>query len=224
MNIAVGSAFRNSANRIPVYLRQVGLLQTHVGPEHNVRVIAVEGDSTDSTKDVLLSSPDWVHYHECSHGGPIYGSTEDPARMRALSSVGNTILAGVTQTDDVLVYVESDLIWDAHTIGSLVDIAFEGRDNTDIVAPLIMAGDLFYDIWAFRRDGNRFSPFWPHFPGLYDTVSLPVDSAGSCLVMRAEVARQCRIRDDNALVGFCDDATSKGFNIRVDHRWVVRHP
>jgi len=227
MNIVIGSAFRNSAHYVPRYLDQVSDLKLHAGPDHNVRVIAVEGDSTDRTESALLLSSMAKHIqlsvvkHE--HGQPWFGSTENPERLKALSEVGNTIFNAVRDDDDVLVYVESDLLWDFHTIGSLIDMAVRRDGGFDVFAPMIFAGAFFYDIWGFRKNGERFVPMEPYHIGMQKGLT-ELDSAGSCLVMRAEVAHKCRIQNDYCLVGWCEDARSKGFKIAMHSDFIVRHP
>lgn len=228
MNIIIGSAFRNSTRYLMRYLNQVVGLAHHAGPSHSIRVIAVEGDSQDGTHQALAMNSAIrsvkLEVVKCEHGLPWFGSTEETSRMVALSKVGNAIFEAVRPDDDVLVYVESDLIWDAHTIGSLIDFAMRQEGGFDVFAPLVFAGPHFYDIWGFRAvNGDRFSPFPPYYIGL-DGVPCEIGSAGSCLVMRGEVARKCRIRNDYCLVGWCEDARANGYRIAVHPGFKVNHP
>lgn len=231
MNIAVGSAFRNSAHRLPFYFEQVLALQKHLDAANfldpmKVRIIAVEGDSTDRT---LQDLQHWAGVyrietaiHKCDHGGPVFGSTEAPERMAKLSGVGNAILAGVRETDDALVYVESDLHWDPETISDLVELAVVRANGFDVFSPLIMAGKAFYDIWAFRKDGKRFNSLPPFWPNLKEYALLEMDSVGSCLVMRREVAK---IRmTDGALVQWCENARAAGYKIAAVPSKEIHHP
>lgn len=226
MNIVIGSAFRNASHYVARYMRQVDSLRKHAGPEHSVRLIAAEGDSVDATRLELKSWSESmgveIEFVECSHGKRWFGSTEEPERLVTMSKVGNAIFEGVCNSDDVLVYVESDLLWDAHTIGSLIDMATRRDGGFDVFAPMVMAGEHFYDIWAFRKQGERFGPFRP-FAVLNDGLT-EIDSAGSCLVMRASVARECRIENDNCLVGWCDGARDRGYKIAVHSNMRVDHP
>jgi hypothetical protein len=217
VNVVFGSAFRNSEHSVRYYMKRIRSY-INATPEHNVRVIAVEGDSTDGTRLELARSRDDVSLdlHTCNHGQRVFGSTEEPDRLKALSMVGNAILSGVTPQDDVLVYIESDLMWEASTINILVAAAASRFHGFDVFAPMIMAGRAFYDIWGFRKAGVRFGPFFPYH-GLLDH-SKPVDevdSVGSCLVMRGEIARQCRILNDYCLVGLCEDIRNHGYRIGV---------
>lgn len=223
MNIVVGSAFRNCAPRVQGFMQQVtDLLFAYPDPKITVRVIAAEGDSRDATREQLEKYPG-VHVLDAAHGGPYFGSTEAPERMKALSQVGNTIFAGARPDDDVLVYVESDLLWDAATVKWLIQIALERVGGYDVFAPLVFAGEHFYDTWGFRGlDGERFAPFAPYHSSLNGLTE--VSSVGSCLVMRGEAARACRIKNDYCLVGWCEDARAQGFKIAVDPTLRVEHP
>lgn len=229
MNIAVGSCFRDCAGRqIDRFLDQVQALMLHVGPSHNVRVIAVEGNSLDYTRLELVAGAKRrsveLTLHTCNVAGPRYGSVELPERLEALSAVGNAILSGVEPADDVLVYVESDLIWGPHEIGSLIDAAYTPT-QFDVFAPLVFAGQHFYDVWGFRGlDGERFAPFAPYHASLRGTEQVEVSSVGSCLVMRREIAERCRMRNGGALVDFCGDVRARGYKIAVWPLFRVEHP
>lgn len=225
MNVVLGSAFRNSARpHVARYMAQAAALRDALGPAHGFRVRAVEGDSTNDTPGLLRAEAAMrlvpLDLATCAHGGPVFGSTEDPARMAALSGVGNAILDGVTDRDDVLVYVESDLIWQPTTMLRLAAQLGPGRD---VMAPMPFAGDHFYDVWAFRVNGTRFGPFAPYYHQLRLDQPTPVDSVGSCLVMRAEVARRVRMTD-GAIVQFCANARAQGYQIFCDARERVSHP
>lgn len=227
ISVAVGSAFRNCAGpQIRNYFRQVAALRNHLGPEFRLRVIAAEGDSTDSTREELVrASQDYslaIDLIDASHGQRVFASTEESDRMVALSKVGNCILSGVNQDDHVLVYVESDLIWDRMTMRALINLVLIDP-KLDVVAPMPFAGAAFYDIWAFRKDGTRFSPFSPYHSKLRSVGMTEVDSVGSCLVMKADVARQVRMKD-GAIVEWCDNARAAGFKIFCHRDYKVWHP
>jgi hypothetical protein len=219
MNIAVGSAFRNSQGRMLRYFEQLTALIQHAGPLNHVRLIAAVGDCTDDTRGEVerrsVNAGVSLQFVKCDHGQRVFASTEEQDRLDALTIVGNAILGGVDETDDVLVYVESDLIWNPHTIGTLIDVAYERRDNFDIVAPMVMADKYFYDIFAFRKDGERFGPFFPYHGGLQVQGITEIDSAGSCLVMRAEIARKVRMPPGGVLIGFCNEARAAGYRVGV---------
>lgn len=229
MNLVIGSAFRNSAIRgqVQTYFKQVDRLASLAHEQgHTLRVIAVEGDSTDDTRRELLLYADAIDVAlqlvTRNHGQRVFASTEEPERMKALSWVGNGILESVLPSDDVLFYVESDLLWRPQTFFNLMHLLTPRR--MDVVAPLVFAGDAFYDIWGFRKDGDRFHGASPYHHSLKLSEPTEIDSAGSCLVMRAEVARTTRIPDGEALVGFCRIAREQGYRVWVDARERITHP
>lgn len=229
MRVALGSLFRNSAGlQVNRWARQVARLQDRVRGQHELHLRLVWGDSTDRTREELQAccealEPASYTITERSHGGPVFGSTEDPARMRALSWAWNGLLEQVGEDIDALAYVESDLLWQPEVFLRLVARLERGAD---VVAPLTFAGVAFYDIWAFRAlDGRRWSPFHPYHPDArFDGELTRMNSVGSCLVMRGEVARRCRIRDDQAIVGFCADARAQGYGVFADTGERVDHP
>lgn len=231
MRIVIVSAFRQMSGRINRYFRQAHALQAHVGDDHSVRVVAVEGDSTDETDRELVSMAElWqmpLQLVKHDHGKPWFGSTEAADRLEALTGVMKAGLAGVKKTDDLMLYVESDLIWTPHEVGSVIDIAFEQREDFDIVAPLTFAGEAFYDIWGFvGLDGERFSPFHPYHPDIERAGVSEVKSVGSCFAMRAEAVLKVgtKFTGKLALRSFCEAARRKKLRIGVAPEFRVDHP
>lgn len=227
MNVAVLSFFRNSAwGQAQRFVEQAANLRDVLRERGDrLRVIAVHGDSSDNTEGALI---DAATKHEMAltlvrrdHGGPVFGSTEHPDRLKALSYVGNGGLQAILKQDDAVFYVESDLIWSPETVIALLSNLGNG---VDLVAPLVFAGDAFYDIFCYRKNGDRFSPFKPYHPELDFDGLTRVDSVGSAFVMRGEVGRTCRIHNDNVLLGFCEDVWRNGFTVNVDARLKVYHP
>lgn len=242
MNVALGSAFRNSAWRLDCWFAQARQLRDGLRAlEHSLELIMVWGDCADATPGLLkqkahaLGVP-W-QAPERSHGGPVYASTEAADRMAALSYVGDGIVGAVGAGVDALLYVESDLRWTAATMLALLDdlrrpSVSHPTDapgavsyHVDVCAPLVFAGPHFYDVWGHRGlDGSRFSPFPPYHATLrHDGALTEVSSVGSCLAMRGEVARRCRM-NGGCLVGFCADARAKGYRVWVDAQLRVDHP
>jgi hypothetical protein len=230
-NVVMLSAFRNSQPaHIERYFRQANAYRNALKERGwGFRLRVVEGDSTnnDVWRNVIKIAAKYdltCYLHDASHGGPVFGSVVSEERFKALSKVGNTMLELVQPDDDIVVYVESDLIWIPETMLRLGSFVLDC--HLDIVSPLVMAGDSFYDVWAFRGlDQSHFAPFKPYHSCLNDSSYLTeVYSVGSCLVMKGEVARKCRIINDNCLVGFCEDARSKGYKVWVDSKIKVNHP
>lgn len=226
MNIVVASAFRNSTSYLWRYFQQVEGLQNILGEQgHTLRVVAGEGDSRDHTLRALVECRTLnIQIVDTTHKGPVFGSTEHPERLKTLSKVGNQLFESVRKTDDILVYVESDLVWIPSVMAELVRRASTIEAGFDVFSPMIFAGPHFYDIWGFRKDGLRFGPFPPFHPCINGQPLVEVDSSGSCLVMSGEIARKCRIRNDYCLVGWCEDARSYGYRIAVCVDLKIHHP
>lgn len=227
--VAVGSAFRDCAHSVMRYVLRVASLKIQLGPDYDVRIIAVEGDSSDTTRQALLFAAAChnvqIDLRTCNHGRPWFGSVVSEDRMTNMSKVGNAIFDGVAWNDDVLLYVESDLLWEPDMAAELVRSAAERRQGFDVISPTILAGPNFYDIWAFRKvNGEGLSPFLNDHPVVNDGDIYELGSVGSCLAMRGDVARACRIRDNNCLVGWCADARSQGYRIGYNPALIVRHP
>lgn len=209
MNIVIISAFRNCESRVSTYFDQVRSFQRHSGIRNPVRVIAVEGDSTDKTeseilRQSLLDDSLSVQLVKYNHGQRPFTSTEDPDRLSALTKVMKAGMSAVDiNRDHIVLYIESDLIWNPHQVGSIIDIVSRGDGGFDIVAPLIFAGDKFYDIWAFRKDGKRFFPFPPYHKQLNQFGLTEVDSVGSCLVFRADLAKRVVPIGEEGLISWC---------------------
>lgn len=226
MKLAVLSFFRNSERngQAARFLKQLGAL-ADVWPSR-VRFIGVHGDCIDRTQEVLETARYecgvYTELVEYNHGGPQYGSIESEARFAALSRICNAGLSAINQHDELVWYVESDLLWTPQTVMSLADHVLTGKSK--MVAPLVFAGETFYDIWGFRKDGERFGPFPPYHRGLSMEGLTEVDSVGSAFVIDASVAMKARCRRGGALVDFCEDVRVKGAKIHVDASQQVVHP
>ena len=229
MKLVVLSFFRNAAGgQVQRFMQRVAdLAEAH----RDVHVVAVYGDCVDNTAESLQAHADvrsiplTLVSHD--HGGPVYGSTEHPDRLRALSGLANAGLDAVlslTKGACVVLYVESDLIWDAQTVLRLMDKLDKTRD-ADVIAPLIFAGENFYDVYAYRGlDGLRFSPQKPYHHLLHHTLLTEVSSVGSCFVMEGWVLKDSRIRNEQALPGLWQQARKLGHRVYVDPTEKVQHP
>jgi len=243
MNLVLVSAWRNSAHNIPRYFQQVATLARYGGSKLRVRIIAVEGDSTDSTRDLLLhyrhtlgkgkslgALNDTVQIVTHNHGQRVFHSTEDTDRLAALTGVMRAGMGAVDPSpgrDEMVLYVESDLIWDAREVLGVVEMAARREGGMDVIAPLVFAGPYFYDVWGFRGlDGERFSPFPPYHRSLLVTRNSvrEVSSVGSCLAFRAKLARKVVSLGELGLLSWCAGARAQGYKVGVAPMWRVEHP
>ena len=134
----------------------------------------------------------------------------------------------VTLKDDIFIYIESDLIWLPKTIKTLINHLINNY-HVDIITPLNIDtnNNLFYDTWGYRKNGVKFQKHEPFHSDIRDVKPgelIQIDSAGSCLIMNNKVARKVRIRNENSIVGWCEDARNQEFNISIDANERVYHP
>jgi hypothetical protein len=219
VRVALASIFQDSVPYLPRYFGQVWALRDALKKQdHRLRCIWVEGDSSDDT-GALIQSVAWESgiaeaYHR-SHGGPKYGSVDDINRWRQLAPVLNATLDNLQPDDDAVIYVESDLIWDTETMIRLLN----RLGQYPAVGGLVYhAAGFFYDTYAYRQNGQRFgADFQP-----VDSEPFRVDSIGSCIVMRGEVARGCRFGADTCLIG--ESLREHGYELWVDPTCRIVHP
>lgn len=227
MRVCLLSMFSSSTGYLARYFEQVATLRDALEARgDSLRLILLEGDSTDDTWRLLC---DLVAEHglaaqllQCHHGGKVYDSVEAPQRFAQLARLWNEMLEHVPGDAGVYGHIESDLIWDAQTMLDLIaHLAY-----VPAIAPMVMDGPYsFYDVWGFRKDGVRFTKAWPYHEWLDRCCDLvQVDSAGSVLFVRAELARKARYSDGEEIVGFCRDIYRYGGSIWLDPTLSVAHP
>lgn len=227
MKVFVTSIMRNGEPYLGRYLSQVQALQRALLARGDVlRVMVAEGDSTDQTwpllVDATLTHPG-MEVMQLAHGGPSFGSVDDPTRWANIAKTWNRLFEKVARYSfDALIYVEADLLWEVPTMLKLL----KDLEKVPAVAPLSMhVAGFFYDTWGHRAQGSHFGPNPPYHPGLAACEPgelFQLESAGSCLVMRGEVARACRFSEQDAMLGH--DIYAKGYSLWLDGRLAVFHP
>lgn len=235
LNVTLLSSFRDMSGKLGVYLQQVrGLAQALAEQGHKLHLVLAEGDSRDDTGEALrrvlreswpfITSGATYQVVTHNHGGPHFGSIEHPQRFAQLAGLGNALLDHVPANADAVLIVESDLVWEAATLVRLVDHL---RD-VPAVAPMVMDGPhSFYDVYAHRRNGVRFTKEPPYHADLATVAPgelLQVDSAGSALAMRGELARRVRFPQEDVIVGLCRGLYESGGSVWLDPGLCVRHP
>lgn len=224
MNVTVCSAFRNSVAYIDRYFSQIDALDRLLTQRGDTLTLVLGyGDSTDDTDALLFEHTSGgaigALLVDCTHDGPVYGSIVDAQRFKQLAYVANKMLANVPDDADAVVYVESDLIWEATTIIELLN----HLDWRDCVSPMIMDSPIsFYDVYAYVKDGINFVKQPPYHLAVNGGI-IDMDSVGSCLVMRAELARRCRFPEADVIVGFCRQVRESGAGVWCDTGLRVQH-
>lgn len=170
--ITIASIFRDSISYLDRYFKQIEGLRRFA----DVRLLLAEGDSTDATYKVLT---EYMGLRDIlvkfDHGGPNYGSVDNPARWDQIAKVVRGLLDRFDNKGDKFVWVESDLIWRPEALQSLMQERVP-------VAPMVMRWERFYDIWGFRIGGTGFRPVAPYY-GFYPPGLVKIDSCGSCFVL-----------------------------------------
>ena len=227
MKVGVGSIVRNGESYVGRHADQFEALCA-ASDQHTFYPIIVEGDSTDRTVELLHSRFNGAVSH-ASHGGPEFGSVGDEKRFRQSSWTWEHVLARVDPEYDAFVYIEADLKWNPTAILQLIDHL--ERPGVDVVAPFCWypKESRGYDCWGMRgMDGRCFGPYFPHHYDLLTespTGLYPISSAGSCLVMKGEVARAAHFDPpEMAVVSFCENARKLGYSIWLDPTLRVEHP
>lgn len=232
MNIILCSAFRNSVQNghLDRYLDQVTNLHLALA-ERGDRLHCVwgEGDSADETLERLTWAYTYARWAitivDCTHGGADYPSIVLAERFKQLAHVGNTIWRAIPSSADVVVYVESDLIWEAQTIIDLID----DLKRYPAVCPKIILqrqgwpAMTWYDTWAFRKDGKHFEHPYPYIDGFSRVSYTQIDSGGSCMALRGEIARKVHFPDDDVFVGLSRQLYEHGAGLWLDGGLTVTH-
>lgn len=225
MQVAIGSIFRDAEGYAQRYADQVAALR-EAAPEQTFRTILAEGDSQDNSYEVLKALFDGSVFKR-AHGGPKFGSVDSAERFRQFSFVYEAVLERVLPTDEAFIYVESDLVWNPEVVLGLM--RHLEKPEVDLVVPFISYQSRFYDTWAFQGlDGVHFGCYPPYHVSMLSRGPnglCELSSAGSCMVMRAEVARSCHfVPEELCCVGFCYHARSKGYRVWFDSSLTVYHP
>lgn len=231
MNITLCSAFRNSMPYIERYMVQVLQLNLALADrDDNLSCIWGEGDSTDGTLNRLALSVQFAPWPativDCTHGGADYPSIVLAERWRQLAHVGRCIWGAIPTNADAVVYAESDIAWDAQTLVALID----RLADYPAISPMIMlerrgwpAGRSFYDTFVFRKDGKHFGHHPPYHPCYRPDRPFPIDSAGSVMAMRGDVARGLQFDEQTIFPDLCRQVYANGGSVHVDPRCRVTH-
>ena len=225
MNVTLISCFRNAESYIDRYFDQIDHLADSIEMRGDcLNLIWGEGDSTDYTLLQLQRAVRWLNLAtqivDCTHGGPVFGSVVNEQRFRQLAHVGNCMWKAIPADADVVLYVESDLIWDAETMLRLID----DLQRVPAVAPVVMELSTggFYDTFCFRKDGAQFKKYPPYHPGLTGGM-VELDSAGSCVAMNADLARHL-VWDERVFVGICQQIRELGGSLWLNPNLTIHHP
>lgn len=216
------SALRQGCSFAGAFFHQIKSLSGK-GYELTAITIVVDGDTlSDATMLAAQSDPRISFVFEGLRGTPTCFMHE---RSIAWARAGNLALEQSQKSpSDFTLWVESDLTFPC----DLIELLIEPRQ--DIVAPIIMLGENFYDSWGFRDlSGRRIATLaelqsLPRGPG----PLIELSSVGSCLLFRSsllvEGIRLPSGYENGLLVGFCQAARSSGARVFCRHDVVIVHP
>jgi len=218
------SIVRDGQEYLPRYFEQLNSLRY----EYEISLAINEGDSVDNSRELILSQSNTlpIYLYNYSHKGQKFGSIDNPTRWMNIAKTWNYMLNLLTEEEifdkyDYVIYMEADLIWNKSTIDKLID----GLEKSfgEVIAPMSMLGNIFYDTWGHRSDGINFGPVYP-FHANFEKYSryVPLTSAGSCLAMKPVVAKQCRLSEVDAMMGH--DIKKYSFSFVLDKTAKVNHP
>jgi hypothetical protein len=183
----------------------------------------IVGDSTDGTAAALRSLAVGYDVEVIDLGDTGIAGDSHADRLRRLSVTGNHYFRNVGDADYVLIH-ESD-IRSPHNVVNLL-VANAERGVCPVAAwPVITLHNKpqLYDIWAYRKDGVRFSSHPPYHDCYKADQPFIVDSAGTVLLFHAEDTPEV-LMDKRAILDLCWHLKKLGRDIWVDPTIVVEQP
>ncbi len=192
--------------------------------------IFIEGDSSDNTYNVLLEwlkpRKDYI-LKKIDRKKPCFSKDKSSERTIYFAELRNMLVDLAISIPDIteILMIDANYDWKGDLISSLRKI------NADIVAPLaVMHRDrngrhLFYDVWAFRKDGKHFSQYYPYIKDLITGKPTIIDSAGGGYLIKRKVL-DAKVRyngeKDCEHAIFCRRARKKGFTIKINPKTYIR--
>lgn len=194
-----------------------------------LRWVWVVGDSEDETYAQLLTIVNEVRplrrVDLIRHDTGIVGN-DMPNRLRRMSETANQWLAQVQADDDYLLIHESDIISPVNLVERFLRHVDAGRCPVAgwPILPVTDTQAVFYDIWAYRKDGRRFTNTPPFHECYNPNTPFEVDSVGTCWLLHAEDIRRGARFTNGAVVELCEQLRGYGRRFWVDPKLVVVQP
>ena len=220
------SAFHNASGYAARFANQVQALSGMIASDgYTLRCVWGEGDSTDGTLAALRDLADRCNASvvDVTHGKTVHGSVVSAERFETMAGVW-AIMFDQIGTDDIVVVCEPDLVWQPDALATLIGDTIACPVACGMVWHNSKDGQRFYDTWAYRKDGEAFSMIKPYHAGINGKRLVELDSAGSCLAIRGDLARAFRLSPADVLVGFCRDVRGAGGSIWLDTTVDIVHP
>jgi len=198
-----------------------------------LRLYLCEGDSADNTLAELQA---WAVEDEritiVKHDTGIahHAHSTRPERMQALSRNGNVGWDKIAADNwgDMAWMIESDLLIHPTLLRRMIE---RRPAVADIFAPMIWiavnGGIRFYDLWAYRKNGEMFRPTPPAwYVARYGDDPFEVDSVGSVVLFKMDLIRAgLRLSEETCVLGMCNRAREEmNARVFVDPALNVLHP
>jgi hypothetical protein len=221
-HVNICGALRQGSSYAGAFFHQIKAL-SEKGYALGAVTITVDGETlTDATLVAAQSDPRVCFVFEGPRGPATHFMQE---RSVAWAKACNLALEQSLKTpSDFTLWIETDLSFPC----DVIELLMEPRQ--DIVAPIVMLGEDFYDSWGFRDvAGRRIRTLaelraLPRGPGPLTELS----SVGSCLLVRSSLlADGIRVPagyENGLLVGCCLAARAAGARVFCRHDVAIVHP
>lgn len=221
-SVVICSLWRNDTDRNLVDRAKHLLFKGQHYPA--VRWVWVVGDSEDATAYRLRHLAHGLPVTVLDIGDTGIAGDDMTSRLRRLSVTANHFWAHCAGADYVLIH-ESDIVSPPDLVARLVDHAEQGRCPIAGWPTLeIRPGHtVFYDCWAYRKDGVRFRNTRPYHQCYRAEQPFTVDSAGTVLMFDGEDAGNV-LMDKQAILDVCWHLRQMGREIWVDPTLEVSQP
>lgn len=177
--VAMISHFRNDQGRR--LIDRVEHLTSKSYP--GLRWIWVVADSEDRTRDILA---DWAGDHQDLDITIVDGGlTFILDRLERLSATFSMGLDQINEDDGWVMLHESDLTSPPSVVEDLLANGVEGMVAAWTTLTFHNGNKVFYDIWAFHADGERFTNGHPYHPKYVPDRPFQVDGVGSVWIAPA---------------------------------------
>lgn len=219
-NVTVVTPWRQHAADVMRYEQLMAALDYD---QERLRFVFVENDSTDGTYELLVSwadIDDRISLHKRDTGGPLYPSIVNAHRFEIMGTVFNWALDEVDyEWTDYVLFMPCDIVFPPDLLRRLL------AHRAPVVAPFVFQSGVFYDIWAFSRNGHNFLPFAEGSTGqLFGDRIIEMETLGGVTLIDADVLRAgVRYSPINVDRGLCEAARAKGFTVWADPTLHVYH-
>lgn len=227
--VVLCSMWRNDLNRRLVDRVEHLLAKSETYP--NLRWVWVVGDSTDGTIQALSDlTTGYDNVRILNIGNTGIEGNDAASRLKRLSVTANEYFYEIdryTIDFDYILVHESDIASPRNIVNRLVAHAEQGRCPIAGWPTIKLRGEqgvsYFYDVWAYRKDGVRFTHDVPYHKCFRYPEPFQVDSFGTCFLFHAEDAPLIHMQEQ-AFLDLCRQLRAQGRTLWVDPTLEVQQP